>query len=74
MKRVQLIGSEPATVNFSDPALPPRMTVEKIHAGIKVALVISQGGAGNPRSASSTPTRSQSRQLNVAWQVMSTTA
>ena len=33
MKRVQLIGSEPATVNFSDPALPPRMTVEKIHAG-----------------------------------------
>ena len=39
MKRVQLIGFEPATVDFSDPALPPGMTVEKIHAGIKVALV-----------------------------------
>lgn len=38
MKRVLLIGLDPATVDFSDPALPPGMTVEKIHAGVKVAM------------------------------------
>jgi hypothetical protein len=38
MKRVVLIGLDPATVDFSDPALPPGMTAEKIHAGIKLAL------------------------------------
>jgi hypothetical protein len=38
MKRVLLIGFDPAAVGFSDPALPPGMTAEKIHAGIKLAL------------------------------------
>src|SRR5512135_1909438 len=38
MKRVLLVGYDPETVDFSDPALPPGMTVEKIHAGIKIAL------------------------------------
>jgi hypothetical protein len=38
MKRVMLIGLDPATVDFSDPALPPGMNAEKIHAGVKVAL------------------------------------
>ncbi len=38
MKRVVLIGFDPATVDYSDPALPPGMTAEKIHAGVKVAL------------------------------------
>jgi hypothetical protein len=38
MKRVLLVGFNPATVDFSDPALPPGMTAEKIHAGVKVAL------------------------------------
>jgi hypothetical protein len=38
MKRVVLIGLDPAAVDFSDPALPPGMTAEKIHAGIKLAL------------------------------------
>jgi hypothetical protein len=38
MKRVLLVGLDPATVDFSDPALPPAMTAEKIHAGVKVAL------------------------------------
>jgi hypothetical protein len=33
-----LIGLDPATVDFSDPALPPGMSAEKIHAGVKVAL------------------------------------
>ncbi len=38
MKRVLLVGFDPATVDFSDSALPPGMTAEKIHAGVKIAL------------------------------------
>src|ERR1700681_1765432 len=38
MTRVLLLGYDPETVDFSDPALPPGMTAEKIHAGIAVAL------------------------------------
>lgn len=38
MKRVLLVGFDPATVDFSDPALPPGMSAEKIHAGVKLAL------------------------------------
>ena len=38
MTRILLLGYDPATVDFSDPALPPGMTVEKVHAGIAVAL------------------------------------
>lgn len=38
MKRVLFVGLDPATVDFSDPALPPGMTAEKIHTGVKIAL------------------------------------
>ena len=38
MKRVLLVGFDPATLDFSDPALPPGMNAEKIHAGVKLAL------------------------------------
>jgi hypothetical protein len=38
MKRILFVGYDPATVDFSDPALPPGMTVEKVHAGIAVAV------------------------------------
>ena len=38
MKRILLLGLDPETVDFSDPALPPGMTAEKIHAGIAVAM------------------------------------
>jgi hypothetical protein len=38
MARVLLVGYVPETVDFSDPALPPGMTAEKIHAGLAVAL------------------------------------
>ena len=48
MKRVVLIGFDPATVDFSDPALPPGMTAEKIHAGIKLALADFAGRGWNP--------------------------
>ena len=36
--RILLVGYDPETVDFSDPALPPGMTAEKVHAGIAVAL------------------------------------
>lgn len=38
MTRVLFVGYDPDTVDFSDPALPPGMTAEKIHAGIAVAM------------------------------------
>ena len=38
MAQVLLLGLDPETVDFSDPALPPGMTVEKVHAGIAVAM------------------------------------
>jgi hypothetical protein len=37
MTRVLLLGLDPETVDFSDPALPPGMTVEKVYAGMAVA-------------------------------------
>jgi len=38
MTRVLLLGYDPDFVDFSDPALPPGMTVEKVHAGIAIAM------------------------------------
>ena len=38
MTRVLMVGYDPETVDFSDPALPPGMTVEKVRAGIAVAV------------------------------------
>jgi hypothetical protein len=38
MTRVLLVGYDPETVDFSSPALPPGMTVEKIRAGVALAL------------------------------------
>jgi hypothetical protein len=38
MTRILLVGYDPETVDFSDPALPPGMTAEKVRAGIAVAL------------------------------------
>ena len=38
MTRVLLVGYDPSTVDYSDPALPPGMSAEKIHAGIAHVL------------------------------------
>ena len=38
MTRVLLLGLDPDTVDYSDPALPQGMTAEKVHAGIAVAM------------------------------------
>jgi hypothetical protein len=34
MTRVLLVGIDPETVDYSDPALPPGMTADKVRAGI----------------------------------------
>jgi hypothetical protein len=36
--RVLFIGEEPESVDFSDPALPPGLTAEKIQTGIDLAM------------------------------------
>jgi hypothetical protein len=36
--RVCLVGYDPQAVDFSDPALPPGLTAEKIYAGVEAAL------------------------------------
>jgi hypothetical protein len=38
MMRVLLVGYDPETVDYSNPALPPGMNAEKIRAGIELAL------------------------------------
>ena len=38
MRRVVLVGFHPDTVDFSNPALPPGMSAEKVNAGIALAL------------------------------------
>ena len=38
MPRILLVGLVPESVDYSDPALPPGMTAEKVHASIAVAL------------------------------------
>lgn len=38
MTRILLVGLDPDTVDYSDPALPPGMTAEKVRAGVAVAL------------------------------------
>jgi len=50
MKRVLFIGFDPATVDYSDPALPPGMTAEKIHAGVKLALADLAGRGWHPEA------------------------
>ena len=50
MKRVLFVGLDPATVDFSDPALPPGMTAEKIHAGVKLALADFAGRGWRPQN------------------------
>jgi hypothetical protein len=38
MTRILLVGYDPETVDFSDPALPPGMSVERVRAGLAVAM------------------------------------
>jgi hypothetical protein len=74
MKRVLLVGLDPATVDFSDPALPPGMTAEMIHAGIKLALADMTGHGWLAENCSSTPTVPRSRRWSAGWPVATTTA
>ena len=42
MTRILLLGLDPETVDYSDPALPPGMNAEKVRTGIAVATVERQ--------------------------------
>jgi hypothetical protein len=55
MKRVVLIGFDPATVDYSDPALPPGMNSEKIQAGVKLALADIAGRGWHAENCFITP-------------------
>jgi hypothetical protein len=50
MKRVLFVGQDPATVDFSDPALPPGFDAKKIQAGIDagIAGIKARGWDGVP--------------------------
>ncbi len=47
--RILFIGEQPESVDFDDPALPPGLTAEKIHAGINQALrdIAARGWRGD---------------------------
>jgi hypothetical protein len=49
MTRVLLVGYDPETVDYSNPALPPGMTAERISAGIALAakLMTERGWQGD---------------------------
>jgi hypothetical protein len=48
-KKVLFIGQEPDTVDFSDPALPPGINAEKIHAGIAVGMQLMAARGWEPQ-------------------------
>jgi hypothetical protein len=74
MKSAVLIGLDPATVDFSDSAVPPGMTAEKIHAGVKLALADFAARGWHAQNSFITPTRPRLRRLNAAWPITSMTA
>jgi hypothetical protein len=49
MTRVLFVGQAPETVDFTDPALPPGFSAEKIQAGIDLAaaMIAERGWAGD---------------------------
>ena len=66
MTRVLLLGLDPETVDFSDPALPPGMTAEKVHAGIAVAMKQFAERGWEPTLVSSGLMRPLGRQWSVS--------
>ncbi len=50
MTRILFVGQAPATVDFSDPSLPPGMNADKINAGIALGLkkIEERGWQGEP--------------------------
>jgi hypothetical protein len=67
MKRVLLVGYDPKSVDFSDLALPPRMTAEKIYAGVQVALKQMTERGWESDCCSSILIKRLAPQWNVSW-------
>ena len=55
MTRVLFVGQKPETVDFSDPALPPGLTAEKVQAGIDKAVVYIAERGWHARSCMISP-------------------
>src|SRR5262249_19163112 len=66
MTRILLVGYDPDAVDFSDPALPPDMTAEKIRAGIAAALK-QFAARGWPMMASFGPMKPPDGRSSVCW-------
>ncbi|HSD82752.1 MAG TPA: hypothetical protein VLG46_02780 [Anaerolineae bacterium] len=67
MTRVLLVGYDPETVDFSDPALPPGMTVDKVRSGIEIALKQFAEGDGRSTWALFGQMKPLGRQWSVSW-------
>src|SRR5262249_42568830 len=67
MTRILLLGLDPETVDFSDPALPPGMTVEKVRAGIEVALKQFSDRGWDSDNGFIRPVESAGRTLGRRW-------
>ena len=75
MARILLVGLDPDTVDYSDPALPPGMNAEKVRAGIAVAVNSSPSEDGNRTWVTSTRTTPLARRwrrysvqrITIAW-------
>jgi hypothetical protein len=68
MTRVLLVGYDPETVDFSNPALPAGMTIEKIRVGISLALkqMTDRGWEGKLCFIRPDGTAGQTVELNLA--------
>ena len=64
-ERVLLVGFDPAKVDYSDPALPPGMTAEKVNAGIQFALVDIAGRGWPGEDCFIDPDETRSRRLSA---------
>jgi hypothetical protein len=72
MTRVLLVGYDPETVDFSNPALPPGMSAEKIRAGVARALkqMTDRGWEGDPDGSAGQTVERHSASANYACVVI----
>jgi hypothetical protein len=67
MTRVLLVGYDPETVDFSNPALPTGMTAGKIRAGVALTLKQMKTEDGRAMSVTFVRTERLGRRWNVTW-------
>ena len=67
MTRVLLVGLQPETVDYSDPALPPDMDAKKIQAGIEQGLKKITDRGWQADTCLSNPTQQQVQLWSGGW-------